>query len=182
MNALHVEEIISDSIKQGYRLIITIFNDDNDVEVGKCVTRAITDGIVKREELLIVGQLWSSYRQKQHIKPVLQMALDNLGLDYIDLYLVQFSFATEYIDLKQFSPESEETNKLKLASVSLEETWRELEALVDAGVIRNLGISHFNFQSVIDLLRYARIRPRVLEIEHHPYFQQKKKPGRVGSL
>lgn len=56
----------------------------------------------------------------------------------------------------------------------MQDTWRELEALVDAGLIRNIGISNFNVQSTLDLLSYARIPPSVLEIEHHPYLQQKR--------
>ncbi|KAL9544624.1 hypothetical protein PS6_008674 [Mucor atramentarius] len=168
------EQVIYNAIKAGNRLIDGALSYGNEAQVGQGVRRAIADGIVKRQELFIVGKLWNSFHEKQHVKPIVQMTLDNYGLDYIDLYLVHFPFATEYVDPKQPFTLTNAKNELKLIKAPLQETWRELEALVDAGLIRNIGISNFNVQSTLDLLSYARIPPSVLEIEHHPYLQQRR--------
>ncbi|KAI8643825.1 xylose reductase [Parasitella parasitica] len=168
------EQVIYDAIKVGNRLIDGALSYGNEAEVGKGVRRAIADGIVKREELFIVGKLWNNFHEKEHVKPIFQKTFDNYGLDYIDLYLVHFPLAIEYVDPNQPFGFLNSNGELKLAKASLQETWRELESLVDSGVIRNIGISNFNVQSTLDLLSYARIRPSVLEIEHHPYLQQSR--------
>ncbi|KAL9547489.1 hypothetical protein MBANPS3_006135 [Mucor bainieri] len=176
IRAYETEEAVYNAIKTGYRLIVGAHTNGNEAEVGKGVKRAIADGIVKREELFIVGKLWNNFREKQYVKPYLQITLDNYGLDYIDLYLVHFHFALEYADPTNWFKLTCNLNRkeLKTISVPLEETWRELETLVDAGLIRNLGVSHFSFHSLVELLRCTRIPPSVLEVEHHPYHQQKR--------
>lgn len=83
-------------------------------------------------------------------------------------------FATEYVDPKELFSPANLQKEVKLIKAPLHETWRELEDLVDAGLILNIGISNFNVQSTLDLLSYARIPPSVLEIEHHPYLQQRR--------
>ncbi|GAN01222.1 D-xylose reductase [Mucor ambiguus] len=168
------EQVVYNAIMAGNRLIDGALAYVNEAEVGKGVRRAIADGIVKREELFIVGKLWNSFHEKQHVKPIFQMTLDNYGLDYIDLYLVHLPFAIEYVDPKGPFGLTNAKNELKLIKAPMHETWRELEALVDAGLIRNIGISNFNVQLTLDLLSYARIPPSVLEIEHHPYLQQRR--------
>ncbi|CEP13270.1 hypothetical protein [Parasitella parasitica] len=167
-------QVIYDAIKVGNRLIDGALCYGNEAEVGKGVKRAIAEGIVKREELFIVGKLWNNFHGKEHVKPIFQKTLDNYGLDYIDLYLVHFPLAIEYVEPSQPFGFLNSNGELKLAKAPLQETWRELESLVDSGVIRNIGISNFNVQSILDLLTYARIRPSVLEIEHHPYLQQSR--------
>ncbi|CEP20050.1 hypothetical protein [Parasitella parasitica] len=119
------------------------------------------DNDLDKEYSLVVGKLWNSFHEKEHVKPIFQQTLDNYSLEYIDLYLIHFPMATPK---KEFN----------LVKAPLQDTWRELEDLVDAGLIRNIGISNFNVQSTLDLLTYARIPPSVLEIEHHPYLQQRR--------
>ncbi|GAN05122.1 D-xylose reductase [Mucor ambiguus] len=172
--AAETEQVIYNAIKTGNRLIDGALLYGNEPEVGKAVRKAIADGIVKREELFIVGKLWNHYHEKQHVKPVFQKTLDNYGLDYIDLYLIHFPLATEYVDPNESINFLSSKKEFNLVKAPLQDTWRELEDLVDAGKIRNIGISNFNVQSTLDLLSYARIPPSVLEIEHHPYLQQRR--------
>ena len=56
--------------------------------------------------------------------------------------------------------------------ISLEDTWKGMETLVDAGLAKSIGISNYNLEQVKTILKHARIPPAVLQIEHHPYFQQ----------
>jgi len=62
---------------------------------------------------------------------------------------------------------------IQTSSATIRETWEAMEHLVDTGLVRSLGISNFNVCVILDLLRYARIRPATLQIEHHPYLVQK---------
>lgn len=81
---------------------------------------------------------------------------------------------TEYVSPNRSLDFLNAEKKFKLVKAPLQDTWRELEDLVDAGKIRNIGISNFNVQSTLDLLSYARVPPSILEIEHHPYLQQRR--------
>lgn len=92
---------------------------------------------------------------------------------FANIYLIYtVPLATEYADPNHPIGIVNSKNELNIVKVPMQETWRELEDLVDSGLIRNIGISNFNVQSILDLLSYARIVPSVLEIEHHPYLQQ----------
>lgn len=98
--------------------------------------------------------------------------MENFGLEYIDLYLLHFPFATEFVDPRSKLDFFNKDKKFVLERSPVHETWKELEKLVDAGLIRNIGLSNFNVQSILDLLTYARIAPSILEIEYHPYLLQ----------
>lgn len=82
--------------------------------------------------------------------------------------------ALEYVDPKESYPSGWNTldGKIRQSRASIQTTWEEMEKLVDQGLAKNIGISNFQGALVMDLLRYARIRPSVLQIEHHPYLTQ----------
>eukprot|EP01084_Bolivina_argentea_P212250 360817_1 len=102
--------------------------------------------------------------------------LYDLRLDYLDLFLVHWPFSFEYVDFDEkqrgFDEDYDSWTKLQMPGVSLQETWQELEALVDEGLVRSIGVCNFNVQLLYDLLSYARIKPAVNQIELHPYNQQ----------
>lgn len=62
----------------------------NEVEAGQGVTRAIKDGLVKREELLIVSKLWNTFHGKERIEPACRKQLKDWGLEYLDLFIMHF--------------------------------------------------------------------------------------------
>lgn len=121
----------------------------------------------------VISKLWNPFHHKDNVRSAFDVSFEHFGLDYIDLYLIHFPFATEFIN-----PRSSKLgflnkdNKFALERTPIHETWKELEKLVDAGLVRNIGLSNFNVQSILDLLTYARIAPSVLEIEYHPYLLQ----------
>ncbi|KAI9487352.1 MAG: 4-dihydromethyltrisporate dehydrogenase [Benjaminiella poitrasii] len=168
------EQVIYNAIKAGYRLIDCALMYGNEPQVGRAVRKAINEGIVKREDLFVIGKLWNSYHSKEHVRPIFEITHKNYGLDYIDLYLVHFPFSTAYVDPKVKVGFKTLEDEFKQEKSPMQDCWREMERLVDDGLVRNIGISNFNVQAIVDLLTYARIRPAVLEIEHHPYLQQKR--------
>ena len=104
-------------------------------------------------------------------------------MDYLDLYLMHFPIAFEFtgLDIPKAIPKDENGN-IKLAKVSLRETWQAMEVssrfyifltkkeLVDEGLVKAIGISNFNILLTQDLLCSARIKPAVNQVETHPYF------------
>ncbi|KAI8374899.1 xylose reductase [Blakeslea trispora] len=174
IKADETEEVVYNAIKVGYRMIDGALLYGNEAEVGKGVRRAIKDGIVKREELFIIGKLWNNFHSKDHVKEAFDVTLENYGLDYIDLYLVHFPIPAAYVNPRENLTFLDKNKELHLENSPMQDCWRELEKLVEAGLVRNIGISNFNVQLIIDLLAYAKIRPAALEIEHHPYLQQRR--------
>lgn len=163
------------AIKAGYRLFDGACDYGNEVEAGQGVARAIKEGIVTREELFIVSKLWNSFHEGDKVEPICRKQLADWGVDYFDLYIVHFPVALKYVDpAVRYPPgwNSESNEKIEFSNASIQETWTAMESLVDLKLARSIGVSNFSAQLLMDLLRYARIRPATLQIEHHPYLTQ----------
>lgn len=96
------------------------------------------------------------------------------GIDYFDLYIVHFPISLKYVDPKDRYPPgfTYDGENVVPGKASIQETWTAMEGLVDKGLAKSIGISNFNGQLILDLLRYAKIVPATLQIEHHPYLTQ----------
>lgn len=148
----------------------------NEKEVGQGIARALKDGLVKREELFVVSKLWNTFHDGDKVEPIARKQLEDLGLEYFDLFLIHFPVALKWVDPAERYPPgwAGEDGKITYSNATIQETWQAMESLVDKKLARSIGISNFSAQLIMDLLRHARIRPATLQIEHHPYLQQKK--------
>lgn len=167
---------IYNAIKAGYRLIDCACDYGNEVECGQGVARAIKEGLVKRSDLFIVSKLWNTFHDPERVEPIARRQLKDWGLDYFDLYVMHFPVGQAYVDPAVRYPPgwfSDDANtKVILTKTTIGQTWAAMEALVDKGLARSLGVSNFQGQSVYELLRTARIPPATLQVEHHPYLVQ----------
>ncbi|KUL86258.1 hypothetical protein ZTR_08370 [Talaromyces verruculosus] len=163
------------AIKAGYRLFDGACDYGNEKEVGQGIARALKDGLVKREELFIVSKLWNTFHDGDKVEPIARKQLEDLGLEYFDLYLIHFPVALKWVDpAVRYPPGWDADGKVTFSNATIQETWQAMESLVDKKLARSIGISNFSVQLIMDLLRHARIRPATLQIEHHPYLQQKQ--------
>jgi D-xylose reductase len=99
------------------------------------------------------------------------------GLDYLDLYLIHFPIATQFIPFEDRYPAGWlglHSPHMELARVPMSETWAAMEQLVSNGLVKNIGLCNVNTAGLRDVLSYARIPPAVLQVERHPYLQQSK--------
>ncbi|GAM87195.1 hypothetical protein ANO11243_052170 [Dothideomycetidae sp. 11243] len=165
---------VYNAIKTGYRLFDGACDYGNEVEAGQGVARALKEGIVKREELFLVSKLWNSFHDKDRVKPICKKQLKDWGIDYFDLYIVHFPIALKYVDPSVRYPPgwNDENDMLSPSKAPLSDTWKAMEELVDEGLAKNIGVSNYSGGLMLDLLRYARIAPATLQIEHHPYLTQ----------
>ena len=143
-------QAVQDAIAAGYRHIDTAKVYENEVGVGQGIKAAG----VPREELFVTSKLWNTDRGYEATKAAFQASLDRLGLDYLDLYLIHWP-ANE----KQLGADAAKINA---------ETWRAIEELYEAGKIRAIGLSNFMPHHVAELLKTAKIKPMVDQIEVHP--------------
>jgi D-xylose reductase len=131
---------------------------------------------VKREELFIVSKLWNTFHDGERVEPIVKKQLADWGIDYFDLYLIHFPVALEYVDPSVRYPPGwhYQGDEIRPSKATIQETWTAMESLVAKGLSKSIGISNFQSQLIYDLLRYAKIRPATLQVEHHPYLVQQE--------
>ena len=173
-------DIVHAAIKLGYRCIDQASDYGNEVECGLGIKKAISEGIVKREEMWVTSKLWNTYHRKEHVRIACLKTLKDLGLEYLDLYLVHFPIALKYVPIEtRYPPEwlydpKADKPKMEEDQVSIRETWEAMEDLVKEGLVRNIGLANFGVSLIRDILTYCKIRPAVLQIEAHPYLTQER--------
>jgi len=169
-------DTVYNAIKTGYRLFDGACDYGNEKEAGQGVKRAIDEGLVKRSDLFLVSKLWNSFHDQERVGPICRKQLADWGIDYFDLYIVHFPVALRYVDPEVRYPPgwqySEKEGDVQQSKATIQETWQAMEKLVDEGLAKSIGVSNFQGSLLMDLLRYARVRPATLQIEHHPYLVQ----------
>lgn len=158
-------EAVLEAIKAGYRHFDLAHIYGNEKEIGKALAHAFESGLVKREELFITGKLWNSDHDVEIVPQACKHSLNNLGLDYFDLYLIHFPICWKHTGL-----DTPSWGKSELGDTPLIDTWRAMEKLVDAGTIRSIGVSNYPMMLLHDLVTQARIPVSCHQIETHVYY------------
>jgi diketogulonate reductase-like aldo/keto reductase len=163
----------------GYRLIDEAAVYGNEKECGEGIKRAIDEGIIKREDLFVTSKLWNTEHRKEFVEPACQRTLDDLGLDYVDLYLIHFPVSLKHIPFEHHYPPEwtdhpDGNNTLLIDLVPMHETWAAMEALQKKGKVKAIGISNMGTSLIRDIWSYAEIKPAVLQVELHPLNAQPK--------
>jgi len=170
------KDIVYQAIKLGYRHLDGACDYGNEKQVGEAIKQAIDEGLVTRQDLFVTSKLWNTYHHTEHVEPALKKTLSDMGLDYLDLYLMHFPISLRFVDFdKRYPPGwnyEEDDKEVTWEPVPVAKTWEAMEKLVDAGLVRSIGVSNFSGALMMDLLASCRIRPAVLQIEIHPYLQQ----------
>ncbi|KAJ6640838.1 Aldo-keto reductase family 1 member A1-A [Pseudolycoriella hygida] len=164
---------VKDAIDCGYRLIDTAYRHQNERELGAAVREKIEEGVIKRSDIFITTKLWSTFHEPNDVEYACQLSLANLGLDYIDLYLIHWPFSFYHISDTDFTPQEYDGTYL-MNNVDYIETWRAMEYLVWKGLVRNIGLSNFNSEQIDRILKSCYIKPVVNQIECSPHINQKK--------
>jgi len=164
-----VAEAVRGAAAVGYRHFDCASVYGNEPEVGAAL-EAIVAGGVKREELWVTSKLWNDKHGGEDVIASCRKSLADLRLAYLDLYLVHWPFPNFH------PPGCDVTSRSADAKPYIHEnymkTWRKMEELVDMGLVRHIGTSNMTVPKLRLVLRDARIKPAVNEMELHPHFQQ----------
>ena len=164
-----VAEAVKGAAAVGYRHFDCASVYSNEPEVGESL-EAIQQGGVKREELWITSKLWNDKHAEDDVIASCRKSLADLRLEYLDLYLVHWPFPNFHPPGCDVSSRSADAKPY--IHENYMKTWRKMEELVDLGLVRHIGTSNMTIPKLKPVLRDARIKPAVNEMELHPHFQQ----------
>lgn len=173
-------ETVYQAVKAGYRHLDSASDYGNEVEVGVGINKVLQQGHCSREELWVTSKLWNTFHRPEHVALACKRSLQELQVDYLDLYLIHFPISLKYVDFDvRYPPEwffdpSAANPKMEIDPVPLYETWAAMESLVDSGLVKNIGVCNYNSALLHDLMAYSRIKPAMLQIESHPYLTQER--------
>lgn len=168
-------EAVRKALELGYRSFDCAECYGNELELGVEFSRFLASGASKREELFVASKVWNTNHSPEHVREACLNTLQNLQVKYLDLYLLHWPMAWEYVGKAPFSTSvpRDDQGRPKLARIALHRTWAAMEALVDEGKVKHIGISNFTALLLGDLLNYARIPPACNQVEMTPYLQQR---------
>ncbi|CAB3248916.1 unnamed protein product [Arctia plantaginis] len=167
-----VESAVYKALDLGYRHLDTAFNYNNEEAIGTAVTKWIDDGKGARSDLFITTKLPHVGNRASDVRKFLNLQLERLQMNYVDLYLIHvpFGFKCDPISL---TPTVKETGDYELdMDTNHGLTWQVMEECQKEGLIRNLGLSNFNEKQTENIIKNAQLKPQVLQVELHAYFQQ----------
>ncbi|HZT40146.1 MAG TPA: aldo/keto reductase [Bryobacteraceae bacterium] len=167
--AHEIAQAVKGAVSAGYRHIDCAAVYGNEDAIGAALQELFRSGL-RREELWIVSKLWNDQHAEEDVVPACRKSLADLQLDYLDMYLVHWPFPNHHPP--GCSADSRSPNAKPYIHENFMKTWRQMERLVDLGLVRHIGTSNMTIPKLKLLLRDARIRPAVNEMELHPHFQQ----------
>jgi diketogulonate reductase-like aldo/keto reductase len=164
-----VAEAVRYAASIGYRHFDCASVYGNEDRIGRVFQQLMGSGL-RRKELWITSKLWNDKHGEDDVIPSCEKSLTDLKLDYLDLYLVHWPFPNHHpvgCDVTVRNPHA-----VPYIHQNYMRTWLKMEELVDRGLVRHIGTSNMTIPKMDLLLRDARIKPVVNEMELHPHFQQ----------
>jgi len=158
------------ALKAGFRLLDTAERYRTEKEVGEAMQEVFKEGKVQREDVVVVTKLWNNNHRPERVKPAFEASLKKLQLEFVDLYLIHTPFAFQPGD--EQDPRDTNGTVIYDKEVTLLDTWRAMEALVDEGQCRAIGLSDVNLEQAKVIFDAARIKPAVVHVESHPYLPE----------
>jgi diketogulonate reductase-like aldo/keto reductase len=158
------------ALQVGFRHLDCAERYRNEEAVGDAIQEAFKAGTLQREDLFVTTKLWNTNHRSERVKPAFDASRRRLRVDYIDCYIIHSPFAFKPGD--EQDPREEQGRAIYDSGVTLLETWRALERLMDEGHCRSIGLSDITLEKLREIVSSARIKPAVVQVESHPYLPE----------
>jgi alcohol dehydrogenase (NADP+) len=159
-----------DALDAGFRHFDCAERYRNEREVGDALQAGLAANGIAREDIFVTTKLWNSNHRPERVEPAFEASLDRLRLKDLDLYLIHTPYAFQSGD--EQDPRDQNGNVLYDNGVTLLDTWRAMESLVDHGKCRAIGLSDISLEELLPIYESARIKPAVVQVESHPYLPE----------
>lgn len=163
-------QAVKHALETGFRHFDCAERYRNEDKVGVAIKEFLETGKVRREDLFITTKLWNTNHRPERVLPAFEASCRRLQVDYIDCYLVHTPFAFQPGEDQE--PRDEQGRIIYDSGVTLIETWRALERLVDEGRCKSIGLSDITLHALQEVVAVARIKPAVVQVESHPYLPE----------
>lgn len=164
-------EAVKTAFSVGYRHIDCAHLYGNETEVGEALAEAFKSSL-KREDVFLTSKLYCTMNSLNKIENSVKVSLKNLGVSYLDLYLMHWPESSAFGDATD--PPSKSGSDHRQFLTRLKKAWKAMEGLVDLGLVRAIGVSNFTVQQIKELLKFAKIIPAVNQVELHPFWRQEE--------
>jgi diketogulonate reductase-like aldo/keto reductase len=158
------------ALEAGFRVLDTAERYRTENEVGDAMQEVFKAGKIRREEVFVITKLWNTNHRPERVKPAFEASRKKLQLTYIDLYLIHTPFAFQPGDDQD--PRDSSGNVIYDKAMTLLDTWRAMERLVDEGTCKAIGLSDVSLEQVKEIYEAGRIKPAVVHVESHPYLPE----------
>lgn len=165
-----VSAAVEGAIRSGYRFIDCASVYGNEAEIGKVFTKLFEEGVVARDEMFITSKVWNDMHGKGDVLVSCATTLRDLGLDSLDIYFLHWPFPNFHAP--GCDGDSRNPNSKPFTVERFMATWRQMERLVDMGLVKRIGMSNMTIPKLEAVLPLCRIQPAMIEMELHPSFQQ----------
>jgi alcohol dehydrogenase (NADP+) len=158
------------ALEAGFRHFDCAERYRNESEVGEALQAGMAAQGIAREDVFVTTKLWNTNHRPERVEPAFEASLKRLRLDYLDLYLIHTPFAFQPGDNQD--PRDENGHVIYDEGVTLLDTWRAMERLVDGGKCGAIGLADVTLEKLASIYEAARIKPAVVQVEAHPYLPE----------
>ena len=158
------------ALKLGYNHFDCADIYGNQEEIGQAFSDAFKEDNLKREDIFVTSKLWNNAHNPQDVLPALKQTLNELKLDYLDLWLIHWPVAQK----KGTLVPTNDDDMISLQELPLSLTYKEMEKAQKDGLVKAIGVSNFGKNNLQHIIDECEIIPAVNQIELHPYLQQKE--------
>ncbi|KAJ5076728.1 hypothetical protein M0811_00045 [Anaeramoeba ignava] len=167
-----IDQIIRDSIEVGFRHFDCAWGYENEEQIGNVFKEIFSTDKSKREDFWITSKLHNIFHDPKDVQWACEQSIQNLGCDYLDLFLIHWPISFEKRDDLDPEPLDFNTFTISTVDIPLIQTWKAMEKLVEKGLVKSIGVSNFSIDHLKEILKEAQIKPVVNQVENHPYLQQ----------
>jgi diketogulonate reductase-like aldo/keto reductase len=158
------------ALEAGFRHLDCAERYRNEEAVGDAIQEALKTATLQRDDLFVTTKLWNTNHRPERVKRAFDASRERLQIDYVDCYLIHTPFAFRAGD--EQDPRDEHGRVVYDSGITLLDTWRALERLVDEGHCKSIGLSDITLEKLREIVAAARIKPAVVQVESHPYLPE----------